>query len=163
MTVLSSTHPKITLTNSPTIMPPRKKAAPTDISSNVTPDPPTTRTVRSSARLASQAIAVAANPDLTTDGTTSSKPASRARSKAAKATSKTTKPASNSRSKRTKADADDEEDDAPASKKPKTTTVQEEEEEDAMDADTKNEKNDNKKMVISALCLWFAPADTRAR
>lgn len=141
-------------------MPPRKKAAPTDISSNATSDPPTTRTVRSSARLASQAIAVAANLDLTTDGTTSSKPASRARSKAA---SKTTKPASNSRSKRTKADADDEEDDAPASKKPKTTTVQEEEEEDAMDADTRNEKNDNKKMVITVLCLWFAPADTRIR
>jgi len=141
-------------------MPPRKKAAPTDISSNATPDPLTTRTVRSSARLASQAIAVTANPDLTTDRTTSSKPASKARTKAAP---KTTKPASNTRSKRTKADAGDEEDDGPVSKKPKTTTVQEEEEEDAMDADTRNDKKDNEKMVTSALSLWFTPANARVR
>ena len=138
-------------------MPPRKKAAPADTDPNVTQDPPTTRTVRSSARIASQAIPVAASSD-TADGATSSKPASKARNKAPpkpKPASKTTKPASKVRSKRAKADADDDEDVAPASKKPKISVVDEEEEEDGMDVDTK----DDKKMVTPTMCWWFVPAD----
>ena len=128
-------------------MPPRKKAAPVNIESNATPDPSTTRTVRSSARLASQAIAVAANSDPTADRTTSSEPASKA---------KTTKSASSAKPKRTKAEAGGNEDDTPASKKQKIATAQEEEEGDAMDVDSqdgkKGDKKDDKKMVISVLC-----------
>jgi hypothetical protein len=132
-------------------MPPRKKAAPADANSNTTPDLPTTRAVRSSIRLASQAVPVATTPDSMTDGATSSKPASKAKTKTApkpKPASKATKPASKARSKRTKADADDDEDSAPASKKPRTATVDEEEEEEAMDLD----KKDDRKMVTATLC-----------
>lgn len=133
-------------------MPPRKKAAPADISSNVTPDPPTTRTLRSSARLATQAAAVVAKSGPTTNGATSSKPASKAKNSATskpKPASKTTKPASKARSKRTKADTSDDEDHGVrTSKKPKTATVDEEEEEtmnvDAQDDNKDDEKDDNK-------------------
>ena len=131
-------------------MPPRKKAAPADTDSQAIQDPPTTRTVRSSSRLASQAIAVATNSNSATNGTTSSKPASKARTKAApkpKPGSKTTKPTSKVGSKRGKADTSGDEDDAPASKRPKTTTVDEgEEDEDVTDLDN------DKKMVMSTSC-----------
>lgn len=130
-------------------MPPRKKAAPVDTDPHATQDPPTTRTVRSSARLTSQAIAAAANSNSTIDGATSSKPASKSKTKAApkpKPASKTTKQPSKVGSKRTKADAGDDED-TPPSKKPKTRAIDEEEEDD-MDLDTK----DDKKMVTSTSC-----------
>jgi len=151
-------HPTTTPTNPTAIMPPKKKATPANTNSNATSDPPTTRTVRSSARVASQAIVMAANSDSTADGATSSKPASKTKARAAtnsKPPSKTTRPASKTRSKRTKADADDEEDETPVSKKPKTATVDEDEEEDDMDVDTE----DDRKMVTLPLCQWFAPAD----
>jgi len=154
-------------------MPPRKKATPAGIDSNATPGSQNTRTVRSSARLASQAVAVAANSDLATDGATSSKPAPKAKTKAApkpKPASKTTKPASKARSKRTKADVDDDENDAPASKKPKTATVDEEEEDDmAVDTqddkkdDNKADNKDDRKMVAFTLCQWFVPIDLRVK
>ena len=161
-------------------MPPRKKATPAGTDPNATPDPQTTRTVRSSARLASQRTVVAANLDLTTDGATSSKPALKAKTKAApkpKPASKTAKSASKTRSKRTKADVDDNKDDAPASKKPKTATVDEEEEEEEeeeendMAIDTQDEKKDDKKaskkddkkMVTFTLCQLFVPIDLRVK
>lgn len=140
-------------------MPPRKKAAPADADSTATRDPLVTRTVRSSTRLASQVAAVKANSDSTTDETTFSKPASKVKTKAApipKPVSKTTKPASKAKSKRTKADAGaDEDHDAPTPKKPKTAAIEEEEEEEVMDADTKDDKKDNKKMVTLPLCHRF--------
>ena len=131
-------------------MPPRKKAVPANADASTTPDPLTTRAVRSSARLASQGTAAVAKSDSTTDGTTSSKPASKAKTKAA---SKATKPASNARPKRTKADAGDGEEDAPASKKPKTTSIQEEEEEEDMDVDTQCDKKEDKKMVCNIFTM----------
>jgi len=131
-------------------MPPRKKAAPADTDSHAIQDPLTARTVRSSARLSSQVLVGAANSNPTTDRASSSRPASKAKTKATpkpKSASKTAKLPSKVGSKRTKADTDDDEDGAPASKKPKTTTI-DEEEEDAIDLDTK----DDKKMVASMSC-----------
>lgn len=128
-------------------MPPRKKAAYGGTDSSITQDPLTTGAVRSSARIASQAVAAAVNPDPTTDGPTSPKPLSQPKHKAPpkrKPTSGATQSTSKLRSKRTKPDTDDNEDDTPASKKQRITTVDEEEEE-AMDADTQDHKKDDKK------------------
>jgi len=121
-------------------MPPRKKAAPTDTDANVTPNPSTTRMVRSSTRLASQATRVVAKSGSKTDGATSSKP--------------TSKPASKARSKRTKADTVDDEDDTPASKKPKTAVVDEEE---IMDVNAQDDKKADKKMVRYAHTALVVP------
>ncbi|KAF9652042.1 PARP-domain-containing protein [Thelephora ganbajun] len=137
-------------------MPPRKKAAPAVTDSNATPDPPTTKAVRSSARLASQATAVV-NSDSTTDRATSSKSSSKTKTKATpkpKPASKAVNPASKARSKRTKADASDNEDDAPASKKPKIATVDEEDEEGAMDVDTQGDRK-----MVTILQRGAAPVD----
>lgn len=128
-------------------MAPRKKAAPANTDADAIPDPPTMRAVRSSTRLASQGTA-AAKSDSTTDRTTSTKPASKAKTKV-----KTTKPASNTRPKRIKADASDGDEGAPASKKPKTTSVQEKEEEEDMDVDTQGDKKEDKKMVCNIFTM----------
>lgn len=128
-------------------MPPRKKAVPAD--------PPTTRTVRSSARLASQAIAVAANSDTTTTGDAFN-PSSNATIQAPpKPKPASSRGNSKSGSKRTKADTDGNESDLPAPKKLKSVTV-DEKDEDAMDmvvTDDKRDSNkDKRKMVTSKSC-----------
>lgn len=137
-------------------MPPRKKAGTADA------DPQTTRTVRSSARIASQAIPVAANSDPTINAVTSSKPPSKAKAKAppkSKPASKVAQPTNKARSKRSKVDIDDG-DDGPVPKKSKTAPV--DEEEDTMEVDTqdneKDDKKDDRKMVTFPLCYRCTPA-----
>jgi len=139
------THPITTLANSATTMPPRKKVAPDDSGSHAIRDPPTTGSVRSIARLASRGMAVAANLNPTTDGATSSKPASKAKTNIApihNPASQTTKPPGSPGAGHTGADAGDDGDDVPASKSP-------------ADVDTRGDK----KMVTSTSFQQFARAD----
>ena len=83
--------------------------------------PPTTGTVRSIARLASQGMGVAANSNPPTDGVTSPKPASKAKTNAAQnpnPAAKTPKPSGIVGSRHTGAGAGGDGDGAPTSKKP---------------------------------------------
>ena len=140
-------RPMTSLTNSTATTPPRKGVALADGGYYGMRGHPTTGSVRSIAKFASRGMGVAASSNPTTDGTTASKPASKAKINVApkpNPASKTTKPpgGAGAGAGHTGAGAGDDGDNVPASRRP-------------VDPTTK----DDKKTVVSMSCQQFARAD----